>query len=59
MRSSRFNWELGDESVFIFDLSLQIIIAEDGGRPIDDIGQFSGGEAVIGVIRYPGLEAER
>ena len=59
MRSSRFNRELGDESVLIFDLRIQIIAAENGGRPLDDVGQFSRGEAVISIVRHPGLEAER
>ena len=55
----RFDRELGDESVLMLDLRLQIIIAEDGCRTINDIGQLSRGEAVIDIIRHPGLEAER
>jgi hypothetical protein len=55
----RFDGELGDETLLVLDLSLQIIVAENWRRPFDDICQLFRGESVILIVRHPCLEAER
>jgi hypothetical protein len=54
----RLNGELGNESILIFDLRIQIIVPKDGCGSIDDIGQFSCRESMIYVVLNPGLETE-
>ena len=55
----RLDRELGDESLLVFDFHIEIILPEDRCRPLNDGGELSGGEPVIGIVRHPGLEAER
>lgn len=59
LRGGRFDRKLGDETLLVLDLSLQIIVAENWRRPFDNICQLFRGESVILIVRHPCLEAKR
>jgi hypothetical protein len=56
--SSAFNWELGDQPIFVFEFHVQVLIPDDGGSAINDLCKFSGWKSVIRILGHPSLEGE-
>ena len=50
--------ELGDDSLLVLQLHIEIVISENGSGTIDDIDQLSRREPVVNVISHPGLKAQ-
>jgi hypothetical protein len=49
--------ELRDEGRFVFDFNFEQIAFNDAAREVEDFEKLAGGEAMLGVVGVPGLEA--
>jgi hypothetical protein len=53
-----FQGKLRDEAILVLEFRSEVLLAEDRRGTVDDVREFFGGKAMVGIVCHPGLQAE-